>query len=139
MKKNELINCDTQVIVKRLKVIMRKKLDADQSIIYFAGIVYSILLNRNIFTRNDDLKEFVYDIFLKPLGMPQYKDYLYKSRTLLGSRLYRYIIENINYTLTIKISNELMTFFKKDDKEENQTRKSTNEIAVELSKWLTNE
>ena len=71
--------------------------------------------------------------------MPQYKDYLYKSRTLLGSRLYRYIIENINYTLTIKISNELMTFFKKDDKEENQTRKSTNEIAVELSKWLTNE
>lgn len=139
MKKNEIINCSTDKILKRLKVVTSNKIDADQSIIYFAGTIYSILLNREIFKRNSDLKNFIYNIFLKPLNYEQYKDYVYKSRTLLGARLYRYILENVNYTLTLEISNELINFFDKNTQKDKKTKFVDNDIALELSKWLKNE
>ena len=139
MKENEIIYCSTKEIGKRLKVVTGNKLDADQSVIYFSGIIYSIILNREVFKKNSDLKDFVYNIFLKPLHDEQYKDYLYKSRTLLGSRLSRYILENISYTLTVEISNKLIVFFDNNDKKDKKEKSIENEIANELSKWLKNE
>ena len=137
MKNNEIINCDPDFINKRLKIISSNKLSADQSLIYFAGTIYSILLNRKVYKRNADLQSFVKNFILAPIKEEQFKKYVYLSRTLLGSRVYRLIIEKYSYSLVIETSKIIFDYFKTYSKEENKESKSSSkDIASELSGWL---
>ena len=141
MKNNEIINCSADLIIKRLRIINSNKLDSEQSLIYFAGVIYSILLNRKIYKRNIDLQSFVKDFILTPIEEEQFKKYVYLSRTLLGSRVYRLIIENYSYPLVIETSNKLFNYFKVSTKQYSKKQKSktgSQNIASELSGWLKN-
>ena len=51
------------------------------------GIVSELLLSKEIFRANDDIRGFLDEIF-----SIKFKDYLYKSRTLLVSRTIRVIL-----------------------------------------------
>jgi hypothetical protein len=52
----------------------------------FMGVMAELLLSKELFKRNDDLKVFIQEIFgIQPL------EYLFKSRTLLLSRIIRII------------------------------------------------
>lgn len=130
-------------IIKELAILKSNKLNSSESIIYFSGILYSIILSKSMFKRNKELKEFLYVIFLKPFGMDQYREYLYKSRTLLGSRVSRQILENFSYTDTIKSSNIISKYIKekynlKNNKKISKNSKNNN-LADELSEWIRNE
>ncbi len=139
MKNNEIINCSPETIIKRLKILSSNKLNADQSLIYFAGTIYSILLNRKVYKRNIDLQSFVRDYILAPIEEEQFKKYVYLSRTLLGSRVFRLIIEKYSYSLVIETSKKLFEYFETPSKENNKkTKTSSNNIASELSGWLKN-
>ena len=139
MKNNEIINCSPETIIKRLKILSSNKLNADQSLIYFAGTIYSILLNRKVYKRNIDLQSFVRDYILAPIEEEQFKKYVYLSRTLLGSRVFRLIIEKYSYSLVIETSKKLFEYFETPSKEKNKkTKTSSNNIASELSGWLKN-
>lgn len=140
MKNNEIIDCSPDLIIKRLKIINGNKLNADQSLIYFAGTIYSILLNRKVYKRNIDLQSFVKDYILDPIEEEQFKKYVYLSRTLLGSRVYRLIIEKYSYSLVIETSKRLFKYFETPSKEGNKKVKiSSKNIASELSGWLKND
>lgn len=140
MKNNEIIDCSSDLIIKRLKIINGNKLNADQSLIYFAGTIYSILLNRKVYKRNIDLQSFVKDYILDPIEEEQFKKYVYLSRTLLGSRVYRLIIEKYSYSLVIETSKRLFKYFETPSKEGNKKVKiSSKNIASELSGWLKND
>ena len=137
MKNNEIINCTPDLIIKRLKIVSSNKLNADQSLIYFAGTIYSILLNRKIYKKNIDLQSFVKDYILMPIEEEQFKRYVYLSRTLLGSRVYRLIIEKYSYSLVIETSKRLFEYFETPSKEDSKKVKtSSKNIASELSGWL---
>ncbi|MGG4490829.1 hypothetical protein [Metabacillus idriensis] len=52
----------------------------------FMGVVAELLLSKELFKRNEELKSFIKEVFkINPL------DYLFKSRTLLLSRIIRII------------------------------------------------
>lgn len=139
MKNNEIINCTPDQIIKRLKIISSNKLNTDQSLIYFAGTIYSILLNRKVYKRNTDLQSFVKDYILTPIQEEQFKKYVYLSRTLLGSRVYRLIIEKYSYSLVIETSKKLFDYFEAPSKEYSKKPKTNSKnIASELSGWLKN-
>ncbi|ADW01254.1 hypothetical protein [Limosilactobacillus fermentum] len=140
MKNNEIINCSPDLIIKRLKIISSNKLNADQSLIYFAGTIYSILLNRKVYKRNIDLQSFVKEYILAPIEEEQFKSYVYLSRTLLGSRIYRLIIEKYSYSLVIETSKRLFEYFETSSKEHNKKVKTNSKnIVSELSGWLKND
>lgn len=140
MKKlnKEIINCNTYTIMKRLKTVNSNKLDSDQSLIFFAGVIYSIILNRSIYKKNADLEPFVKKYILSPLNKEQFKRYVYLSRTLLGSRVYRIIIEDFSYSLVTEVSQKLLLLFEKSDSQ-NKNKVKINNIASELSGWLKND
>lgn len=140
MKNNEIIDCSPDLIIKRLKIINGNKLNADQSLIYFAGTIYSILLNRKVYKKNIDLQSFVKDYILDPIEEEQFKKYVYLSRTLLGSRVYRLIIEKYSYSLVIETSKRLFKYFETPSKEyDKKVKISSKNIASELSGWLKND
>lgn len=130
-------------IIKDLSILKSNKLNSNESIIYFSGIIYSIILNKKMFKKNEELKEFIYDVFLNPMGMKQYKEYLYKNRTLLGSRVSRHILDKFNYTDTIKLSKIISKYIKEKYDLDNNTKITKNyknkKLADALSVWIKNE
>lgn len=62
------------------------------------GIVCEIVLSKEIFKNNSEIEEFIVNVFnLK------FKNYLYKSRTLLVARLTREILKNDSYAKQTKL------------------------------------
>ena len=55
------------------------------------GIVSELVLSKEIFKNNIDIEDFIVNVFNL-----RFKDYLYKSRTLLVARLTREILNNDN-------------------------------------------
>lgn len=140
MKNKKIINCDKSTIVNRLNLINSNKLNSDESLIYFAGILYSIILNRAIFYKNMDLKLFINEFILIPTNKEQFRPYVYKSRTLLGSRVYRTIVEDFDYSLVREISKKLFIYFESPvNNNANKDNLKSNNIASELSGWLKND
>ncbi|MFD0897355.1 hypothetical protein [Loigolactobacillus binensis] len=125
-------------IIKQVDILQSNKLDSEESINYFTGFMYSLILDKTVFKRNDELPDFIFNFFLKPFGSMQYKDYVYKSRTLLGARVCRHIIDDFNYSDTVKLSKIILNYLEKKyalGQDEN-AHKKLNSIANELSGWL---
>lgn len=128
-------------IIDELSILNSNKLSSNESTIYFSGMLYSIILNKNIFKKNSDLRDFIYYFFLQPFHMEQYKDYLYKSRTLLGSRVSRHILDNFNYSDTImaaKLTSKYIMQNYNISKHSN-SRYEAKSLAKELSGWISHE
>ena len=127
-----------QKVIKQFKLITGNKLNSEETINYFNGCMYALILNKTIFKRNDDLPSFIYTLFLKPFNNQQYKDYVYKSRTLLGARACRHINDDLNYSEVVPLSKAVISYleenFSLENKKENAQR--LNSIADELSGWL---
>lgn len=85
-------------IQKDLKIITSNKLSIYQSKLLLMGSLYEIILNKEIFKRNNDLKKFVNQDLNNYLKLDLYvKDYVFKSRTLLVAKVQRVIYEKAEY------------------------------------------
>lgn len=139
---NDEINYAEQ-LQKDLEVLFSNKLNSEESKIYFSGFLYTLILNKKMFHKNEELKDFLYEVFLKPFNIEQYRDYLYKSRTLLGSRVSRHIIEHFTYSETIAatkmVSKYIIQKYNLDSNGKSSKNKPSKNIADELSKWINNE
>lgn len=94
-----------------IKIISTNKLSVSQSKLLLIGALYEIILNREIFPKNIDLKNFVNIDMNRCLSVSkEYKDYLFTSRTLLAARVQKEIYEldyNDIVSLLIFIENKL--------------------------------
>lgn len=71
--------------MEKYKHFMRLKLKPDNlnaALELAPGVIADIIFTKNYYNRNKDLKEFTLKVLNK-----DYKDYLYKSRTLLYARI----------------------------------------------------
>lgn len=127
-------------IFDSLKLIKSNKLNSSQTIEYFSGFTYKILLDKDIFPNNDDLKEFIMSVYLKRIKADQFKDYVYRSRTLLASRLVRKILENYNFNITLEASDQLMSIFNNiyhfEENKESKHRTKQSTIDDSLVSWM---
>lgn len=128
---------DTTDIKKDLQLITSSKLSSSQSTIMLLGVLYDFILRKDIFPKNENLKEFIESYFV-PLTIEKtnYKDYLYTSRTLLGSRLCRTVLNEFQYDDIIKLSDSIEKYLptKYDNKKRNTSNAS--KIDKATNDWM---
>ncbi|WP_039652372.1 hypothetical protein [Clostridium tyrobutyricum] len=119
-----------------MKIITTNKLNMSQSKLLFMGIIYEIVLRRDLFPMNCDLKAFINKIFIKRFNdkIP-FKEYLYSSRTLLASRLQKNIYLDLQYNQIIEIVQEIYNIFPVDKPKKSVNSKNIN-ANLELTQWM---
>lgn len=122
-------------IEEDIKLITSNKLSTSQSKLLFMGIIYEIILRKDLFPRNSDLKEFVDKLFAKYIyNKEPLRDYLYLSRTLLSSRIQKDILQNLEYNQIIDIVNKIYEVFPIDEPQKSSNTRNSNNS--ELGEWM---
>ncbi|MEQ6357742.1 hypothetical protein ABNX05_24350 [Lysinibacillus sp. M3] len=109
-----------------ISVLNGKKFSFEEKKTFFVGVVTQMLFDTVKFKRNADLSE-----YLKPYekelnkGKP-FKDYLYKSRTLLAARVARLIIDNTDRNITNLLINSHINYLNRNIILDNTSSKSNN-------------
>ena len=122
---------EIEIITKSLNKIKHTK-NTEQITEQLYGLYTYILLNRNMFKRNSDLKNFIEPIFEKInvyyTKDIQFKDYVYKSRSLVIARFIRIIEKSNNNVRNELILNAetLLLDEQKNDGQVNKKRKRKN-------------
>jgi hypothetical protein len=127
-----------QKIKKDLAIISSNKLSPSQSILLFMGLTFEILMRKDLFAKNIDLKEFVEKFYIEKTEKKEpFKDYLYVSRTLLASRLNKLIIKELNYTKILDICRDIQSILPSEqDTRKNKPSKSQDEDVTEWMNFL---
>ncbi|EMJ5512794.1 hypothetical protein ACKTKD_002916 [Clostridioides difficile] len=125
-------------IRNNLKLIMGNKLSISQSKSLFMGIFYEIILNKDLFSKNRELKEFINGHMLPYINRDKkYKDYLFKSRTLFAATILKDIYINVEYNQVIKMVEELYSILPDDIEKESRNHIKKNSSDEVLSGWLS--
>lgn len=118
-----------------IKVITTNKLSTSQSKLLFMGIIYEIILRKDLFPRNSDLKSFIDNIFMRYfIGKQPLRDYLYLSRTILGARIQKEILSDLEYNQIIEIVYEIYGVLPVEELNRSLNPKNINN--TELGEWM---
>ncbi|MFJ6923014.1 MAG: hypothetical protein ACIRZZ_07545 [Lactobacillus gallinarum] len=134
---------EIEIITKSLNKIKHTK-NTEQITEQLYGLYTYILLNRNMFKRNSDLKNFIEPIFEKInvyyTKDIQFKDYVYKSRSLVIARFIRIIEKSNNNVRNELILNAetLLLDEQKNDGQVNKKRKRKNTVDDLLTRFERN-
>ena len=116
---------EIEIITKSLNKIKQTK-NTELITEQLYGLYTYILLNRNMFKRNSDLKNFIEPLFEKInvyyTKDIQFKDYVYKSRSLVIARFIR-IIEKSNNDVRNELILNAETLLLDEQKNEGQVIK----------------
>lgn len=119
-----------------IKIVTSNKLNASQSKLLFMGIIYEIILRKDLFPKNSDLKAFINKIFRKYfINKEPFKEYLYCSRTILGARIQKEIQYEIEYSQIIKIVNQIYDILPVEESKKVASTKNRNNN-IELGQWM---
>lgn len=119
-----------------LKIIMSNKLSVSQSKLLFMGIIYEIILSKELFPKNSQLEEFINGHLIKYLKKKtKFKVYLFKTRTILGATIQKHIYNNLDYNDIIDVVEEVYKILPDtlDEQIKKGNKKNSNEI---ISEWL---
>lgn len=120
-----------------IKIITTNKLSTSQSKLLFMGMIYEIILRKDLFPKNSDLKSFVDKIFKKYfVGKEPLRDYLYLSRTILGARIQKEIMLALEYNQIIEIVNEIYEVLPIENSKKSVNPKNINNNA-KLGEWMS--
>ena len=97
--------------IKELSVINKNKFTLQQTKSLYLGLLYELLLNKEIFIRNKDLDDFLRDVFKK-----KYKEYLFKARPYLASRLLKEVSKEYDPS-KINASTKLIILYLEENEE----------------------
>lgn len=129
-------NRDLCNIKEDLNSILTNKFSISQSKLLFMGIICEIILNKNIFPKNSMLKEFINNNLLKYLKKQEkYRDYLFKSRTLLIATLQKQIYDNLDYNDILLLVKYLCKILP-DDCKDNNKKINRNNSKKDIIDWL---
>lgn len=129
-KKNE----KKRDFIGELSVINKNKFSLQQTKSLYLGILYELILNKEIFPRNKDLTSFLKEVF-----KTEYNDYLFKSRPYLASRLLKYVFDqydSIMISASIKLVILYLQHENKDINLDSKAKKSSNSIEDDVVGWF---
>lgn len=131
-------NMDRQLsdIKNDLKIIMSNKLSISQSKLLFMGIIYEIILSKELFPRNSQLEEFINGHLIKYLNKDtEFKEYLFKTRTILAATIQKHIYNNLDYNNILDVVEEIYKILpdRLDEQIKKGNKKNSDEI---ISEWL---
>jgi hypothetical protein len=124
-----------ELIKNDLRVISSNKLNSYQSKLFLVGILYEIILRKDLFPRNSDLKKFVQLIVVEPIKtIPPFREYLFLSRTLLGSRVSSIILSHFEFKNVVKTVDVLNDILPDKERAESNTNRQSNDS--DLDEWI---
>ena len=125
-------------IEKQLKLVQSNKLDSSQAISLFIGFVGRLILKKETFRYNSDLEPFILEVLLKPFGKEQFRPYVYKSRTILTSRVLRLLEEKLTLTSTLTMAKKIqLILVPSGDYRENKEPISQSFLDKALDAWMS--
>lgn len=125
-------------IISTTKLLLSSKLSSNQSTMLLSSLMYSIILSTDIFRRNIDIEPFLLKIFNEWLpDHQQFRPYVYKSRTLLGSKVSRIILESFDYDATTVLTKKLMQAFAPNSNQKPSQGKNRNSLESSVTSWLS--
>ncbi|EJQ54794.1 hypothetical protein IEI_01263 [Bacillus wiedmannii] len=123
-----------ELIRNDLKIITSNKLNTSQSKLLLIGVTYEILLRKDLFPKNSDLKKFVQLVFVEPIeGVKPFKEYLFVSRTLLSSRISKIILSQFSYNNVMKTVDKLNAMLPQQN---NENKYSTRNTEQSMNEWV---
>lgn len=116
-----------------IKIVVSNKLNMSQSKLLFMGLIYEIILSKDLFPKNNNLKVFIDKVIIKYLDINEpFKDYLYDSRTILASRVQRIILKEVEYSKIIQMVKEIYGILPGDEVK----NKKSIDIDKEVVNWM---
>ncbi|HFR4184934.1 TPA: hypothetical protein ACHVKG_001705 [Bacillus cereus] len=121
--------------IKELSTINKNKFTVEQTKSLYLGLLYQLILSKEVFKRNRDLEDFLLSVFKK-----KYNDYLFNSRPYLASRVLKDISEEYDF-LKMSISIKLIILYLQDrglseNKVETEGKKISNSIEDDTIGWF---
>lgn len=123
-----------QEVIDDFDMIFSNKLSLEQARNMTIGLVFELVQRRDIFKKNEDLRGFI-DATIIPFSIEKesFKDYLFNSRTLIGSRISKILLIEFEYSDLIKVAEMIIAAYK-DQKL--KSKKSNSNIDDEIIKWM---
>lgn len=90
---------------KELSNLNSNKYSKNQTVSLFIGIMFHLMSDKEIFKKNIDIK-----IFLKAVLNKEYKDYLFRSRPYLISRVLNDIRKEKKFVDILKIADRVVSY-----------------------------
>lgn len=119
-----------------IKLITTNKLSMSQSKLLFIGIVFEIILRKDLFPKRNNLQMFIDKIFLRYFKDKEpIRDYVYNSRANLAARIQKNILNDIEYAQIIEIVKELYKILPEDEIKTIKNKKRI-DINKELVEWM---
>lgn len=122
--------------IKEFSVINKNKFTLEQTKSLYLGLLYELISSKEVFKKNRDLEEFLLLVFKK-----EYKDYLFRSRPYLASRVLKDISEEYDF-LKMSTSVKLIIGYLQEnlDLSKNKSdfggKKSLNNIEEDTINWF---
>lgn len=108
------------------------KYSKEESERLFIGLLFYMVNDRDIFKSNVDIKGFILEVFKY-----DYKDYLYKARPALCSRLMNDIRKNKTYGEILQLNKAIIKYLKLNSDESTKNNKEKKKTYnTNISGWL---
>lgn len=108
-KEKLLIEISREQYIKELSNLSSNKFSKNQTITLFLGILFNFITDKEIFKKNIDIQVFLREVFNK-----EYKDYLFRSRPYLVSRVLSDVKKEKTYSDLLKLSSEIGEYILKN-------------------------
>lgn len=133
LKNNEIIFMKSNDYIKEFTNINNNKFTKEQTINIFFGTIYHLLNDKAIFKKNIDLKKFLIEVLEK-----EYKDYLFRSRPYLTSRVLKNFKDEMTYREIIKLAYRIADYLdeKENSNEVSGNKKSKNSSEENIIGWF---
>ena len=106
------------IYIKNLLVVLNKKSNEDKLRINLYTIMITAILSQKVFEKNSDIPKFILKLDI------HYKDYVYRSRTLIVARMIREIESSDKNKLLFFVS-ELKKLLFESNNDNNNVKKSS--------------
>lgn len=121
--------------IKELSMINKNKFTLEQTKSLYLGLLYQLILSKEVFKRNRDLEDFLLSVYKK-----KYNDYLFNSRPYLASRVLKDISDEYDF-LKMSISIKLIILYLRDkdlsgNKVEIEEKKISTSIEDDTIGWF---
>jgi len=121
--------------IDEFKRITSNKFSSEQSGYLYIGLLFKLINDRTVFKRNIETDTFIKEVFNR-----EYKDYLFRSRPYLASRLLSDLNNDLDYHNLVKSTKKIINYLLDISNKDNGPKEGKNKkVKIETDNiigWL---
>ncbi|WOV85013.1 hypothetical protein PGH26_03535 [Sporosarcina jeotgali] len=131
MKTNE----EKKDFIKEFSVINKNKFSLQQTKSLYLGLIYELILDKEVFQKNIELNYFISEVF-----DIEYSEYLFKARPYLASRLLKDLInkyEDLNISYSVKRISTYLDRMEFVQRKDTDPKNKSNKLEDDVIGWVS--